>query len=412
MSLVIPYKGNIKEIPVLELLHSIFENNETGYLNLDGNGYVLGIHFEKGKIKNINSNYIVNLNLLSILLREGYISEEIYDKVKSKINIIDKKIGEFLLSNGTITEEQLKKALSIQAEEKLIKALEVCEGEFSFERLPDIETSNSEQLLDHNFAIMKGIEKSIGVGYLRKFIRNEEENLIILNENPIDVTNFTYLKANEIRFVQSLKNGMYLKQVIENSKISLTRTYQIIVFLNTIGKISFSIPKESKNKKRRFLDIKEISSKDIKSDYSFLGISPKENNKQKIDNDDYESDFSIVPNKSKKSQKRRYTKEEVLKLCKKGEELEDADLSNMDLSNIDLSKAYLAGVNFQNSNLRNSNLSYANLMKANFSNANLYNANLSFANLEMANFYKAVLIKANLKGTNIEKAFLEFAKID
>jgi len=108
---------------------------------------------------------------------------------------------------------------------------------------------------------------------------------------------------------------------------------------------------------------------------------------------------------------RKFTREEVIELHKKGESLSGAilsevDLSDLDLRGIDLSTAQCQKTKFCNANLEGANLFQILAMEADFSGASLRKARS-----ERGIFTKAVLKKTDLRDAEFHSAVLKEADL-
>ncbi|RME42153.1 MAG: pentapeptide repeat-containing protein [Deltaproteobacteria bacterium] len=217
-------------------------------------------------------------------------------------------------------------------------------------------------------------------GQLRRMIQPFERSIVAQTASFTIRPSLAWKEVEE-RFLEAARGPIAVASLLRRSDFELARSrrYQILLYLYATGQVHFKSPPLPQRH----------------------GASPPARLLRRTTKKRMTTVDPLVGGK------KRFSREEVIALARKGSALEDADLSGLDLSGLDLSGAHLAGVNLHKANLRNTRLCRANLMRANLSGANLYNTDLSQANLSRAIFHQAHLVKTKLDGANLEKAVFE-----
>lgn len=242
----ITYEGDLKNIPIHQVLQFLIRNQDSGILAFADGRNRFEIHFHKGNFVEITSNFILNMNLTSILWSSGLISDNDYSNIKTNIYQFPKssgKIGQILLQKGIITPAELYQALGIQYEKKLVLIMGIKEGFYQFDTsLPPPPTPEIIWTPRVGSGILKGIEIAVSPGYLRKFFKNFGPNhLIHLNESPLELTKIDAMGSADLFFLEKLKKTKSLQTILDSDDLSKVRIYQLLYFLWMVGHISFNL---------------------------------------------------------------------------------------------------------------------------------------------------------------------------
>jgi Flp pilus assembly protein TadD len=138
-------RGSLKEASLPDVLQLLSMGKKTGCLSVGHRGSFGYIFFDKGKIVYAS---IVNRRdrLGDMLVKNGMISQDQLDAaVDAQIRRRDKKIGELLVEQRALTPEQLTQFLRVQIEEAVYFLFTWTEGTFNFE--PDVMPSEQDTLV-------------------------------------------------------------------------------------------------------------------------------------------------------------------------------------------------------------------------------------------------------------------------
>ena len=138
-------RGSLKEASLPDVLQLLSMGKKTGCLSVGHRGSFGYIFFDKGKIAYAS---IVNRRdrLGDMLVKNGMISQEQLDAaVDAQIRRRDKKIGELLVEQRSLARDQLQQFLKVQIEEAVYFLFTWTEGTFNFE--PDVAPSEQDTLV-------------------------------------------------------------------------------------------------------------------------------------------------------------------------------------------------------------------------------------------------------------------------
>ena len=138
-------RGSLKEASLPDVLQLLAMGKKTGCLSVGHRGSFGYIFFDKGKIVYAS---IVNRRdrLGDMLVKNGMISQEQLDAaVDAQIRRRDKRIGELLVEQRALSPERLTQFLRVQIEEAVYFLFTWTEGTFNFE--PDVMPSEQDTLV-------------------------------------------------------------------------------------------------------------------------------------------------------------------------------------------------------------------------------------------------------------------------
>src|ERR1051325_8445894 len=129
-------RGSLKEASLPDVLQLLSMGKKTGCLSVGHRGSFGYIFFDKGKISYAS---IVNRRdrLGDMLVKNGKITQEqLNHAVDAQIRRRDKKLGEILVEQHAVSREQLQAFLRVQIEESVYFLFTWTDGSFNFE--PDV----------------------------------------------------------------------------------------------------------------------------------------------------------------------------------------------------------------------------------------------------------------------------------
>ena len=370
--------GRLTERPFLFLLHESSVQQKSGRLRIDLDEMTLEIRFAGGMIEEVSSGFVRGIDLISLLEKAGVLGPGGRRAAIEHLARGHHRVGRHLVEGGYLEQGNLWRILQQQATIKLARALKEKEGDFRFEQEPgDAEEVPS---WDVDAILLRAIESGLTPGQMRRHL-HPFEGKSVLQTSAFQIPASLPLTAEERAFLAAAKGPLRLAALLKAPDFDLpvSRRYQLLLYLYATGKIRFESP----------------TARWREGGHPASLLARRR------------ADAAAGTEDPLVGGRKRFTREEVIALARKGSSLEDADLSGLDLSGLDLSHAHLAGVNLHKANLRNTRLHKANLMRANLSGANLYNADLSHANLSRALFHRAHLVKTKFDGANLDKAVFE-----
>ncbi len=124
--------GNLRDLPLPEVLKSILASRGTGTLRMSRPGEEIRLFFESGELRTAIST-AEGRRLGDSLLRDGIISEEAMDAaIRDFSSEGHGRLGKHLVDSGRITEEALESGTRKHFEEIALSAFSWPEGDFEF----------------------------------------------------------------------------------------------------------------------------------------------------------------------------------------------------------------------------------------------------------------------------------------
>jgi tetratricopeptide (TPR) repeat protein len=126
-------RGSLKEASVPDVLQLLALGQKTGCLSIIDRSNIAQVYFDRG---NICYASIVNRRdrLGDILVKNGKITQEQLDRaIEAQARQRDKRLGELLIEQGAITREDLERFVRIQIEEAVYFLFTWTQGTFYFE---------------------------------------------------------------------------------------------------------------------------------------------------------------------------------------------------------------------------------------------------------------------------------------
>jgi hypothetical protein len=165
-------QGNLKTMPVPDLLQWLAQGQKTGTLVIDNGRVEKRIYFRDGSIIS-SASTDPSEHLGHFLVSHGFISEEqlaegMRQQVATKV-----LLGRILVGIGAIEEAQLRRMLRMKAEESIFEIFQWKEGEFRFldRELPAYEMVPI--LLDVTALVMEGSQRIDEWQRIRELIRSK-----------------------------------------------------------------------------------------------------------------------------------------------------------------------------------------------------------------------------------------------
>jgi Flp pilus assembly protein TadD len=198
-------RGSLKEASLPDVLQLLSMGKKTGCLSVGHRGSFGYIFFDRGRIVYAS---IVNRRdrLGDMLVKNGMISQDQLDAaVDAQIRRRDKKIGELLVEQRSLTTEQLNQFLRVQIEEAVYFLFTWTEGTFNFE--PDVMPTEQDTLVSigPESLLLEGARRVDEWSLIEKKIPSFD---IVFEIDPEHVATNEAKLTNEQRVVLRLINGV------------------------------------------------------------------------------------------------------------------------------------------------------------------------------------------------------------
>jgi hypothetical protein len=221
--------GNLRTMDLPEVLQWIASARKTGTLHLERRSVQKRIYFQGGAIYTSWSND-PRESMGQILVRERLITEEQLFKALLRQEENRRMLGVTLTSDGVVSEEDLRRVLKIKAEESIYDLFLWPEGKFEFK---DGETAGDDLIpieLDVTSAIMEGVRRVDEWGRIRTVFSSLDVSFTLPRGVPDEITDPT-----ERRLLELAGSGLTLAALSLELRRSEFETAELAFRLHSRG---------------------------------------------------------------------------------------------------------------------------------------------------------------------------------
>ncbi len=235
-----PLEGDIREIPLIDIIEMLALGNRTGVLYFKGARYAAKIFFKNGRIIFAKSLGEFVEKLGEILKRKGLITPKKLDEVLADLTQdkqhSDKRLGDYLVEKGVLTQDVIVKAVTYQIEETINKILTETMGSFQFkvEEFP----SSEDIFIDKSAEsiLMEAVRRIDEFNKIKQMIGGISRRYIIsrnMQRKNIDI-NLTF---EEWKVVINMTGDKSLEQIAQETKVDsffVAKIAYVLLNLNII----------------------------------------------------------------------------------------------------------------------------------------------------------------------------------
>jgi hypothetical protein len=229
--------GNLRTMDLPEVLQWIASARKTGTLHLERRSVQKRIYFQGGAIYTSWSND-PRETMGQILVRERLITEEQLFKALLRCEEQGRMLGVTLISEGVVSEEDLRRALKIKAEESIYDLFLWPEGKFEFK---DGETAGDDLIpidLEVTSAIMEGVRRIDEWGRIRTVFASLDVSYTLPRGVPPEVVDVT-----ERRLLELAGSGLTLAALSLELRRSEFETAELAFALHGRGLLAVVAPR-------------------------------------------------------------------------------------------------------------------------------------------------------------------------
>jgi tetratricopeptide (TPR) repeat protein len=179
------FKGSLKDFWLSDLLIGFQRSLLTGTLTIKNKGIRKDIFIKKGDMIFASSN-LEEDRLGDILLREGRIDKEQFDRSSMLIRETGKRQGAILVECGFIKPAELITAVNHQVENIILSLFELTEGDFDFKKGPPSDEVITLRLSAGNL-IYRGIKRVRNMRYIEGLLDLTMNATLCFSPNPLNL---------------------------------------------------------------------------------------------------------------------------------------------------------------------------------------------------------------------------------
>lgn len=233
----------VLQYPVSLALKKILNEKSSGELIVMGEGFKKNLFFKDSNLVFAKTN-VIQERLGEILFKIGKIDRTQFININKFIEGKNEKLGEILIQNNIINQQDLSSALLYQLKTIAISTFLLGSGEWSFvKKVPEV-PNDLIFSIELPSIIIEGINKNSNISYFRnKF------NSHLLHVEPLNKYIENFLSSDQISFYEQLSNlkNISNEQIISKLKLSnesFWKNVSIFYLLSIIDFIETPVDKE------------------------------------------------------------------------------------------------------------------------------------------------------------------------
>ncbi len=237
-------RGNLSNTALPELLHIIYSRGDrAGVLEIDRAPVKRRFFFEEGVPVFATSN-ILNEVLGRVLLQEGVITREDYERSLEIVLKERKKHGEVLVELGLVTPEEVDNFLALQLKLRLLNAFGWREGSYTYNPKETLAEGIPRFPIHPASVILEGISKGFyPEAMLKAALQDYMDKALVCSEETgrYSIDDFG-LNLQEKRFYESFDGSRPLEKILEESFLLRHRAESLILTFIITGLLKEARP--------------------------------------------------------------------------------------------------------------------------------------------------------------------------
>lgn len=197
------FSGDLADIPLQDILHVLSRHGKSGQLTLRTESHDISLIFDRGTAISVTTSD-GSLRIGQLLVAQGYVTEEQIESALGlqSVNPDSARLGDLLMEVGYVTREQIQSAVNAQLEASIFRILMQAGGTFRF--TPSDEVSSE--------PIVSGVSlDSMLLNAMRlsdewRSVNNGNRE-IVLADMMIDSSEVNELSEPERKLVMAILNG-------------------------------------------------------------------------------------------------------------------------------------------------------------------------------------------------------------
>lgn len=197
------FHGDLIDLPLQDILYVISSHGKSGLLTLTTQSHDISLRFDRGAVASVTTSD-ASLKIGQLLVAQGYVTEEQIEQALGlqSVNPDSARIGDLLIEVGYVTREQIQDAVNAQLEASIFRILVQSGGTFSFHPTTQVETDPIASGIRLESMVLNAMRLADEWGSVH------DSNLKIeLTDALIDAATVNELSEHERAVVMSVLNG-------------------------------------------------------------------------------------------------------------------------------------------------------------------------------------------------------------
>lgn len=204
------YEGSMEDISFARMLTRLHRSKSTGKLQLKDSPKEKSIFFEQGEIILVDSNVEDEL-LGNFLINQHIITPTQLSDGLARLSEWGGRLGDALVATGAIPAHEIFRLLAEQMSEKLLEIFTWGnDGRFAFFENQEPHTHGYPLGVNSYDILVRGCRDYINIEFLTNYYKSRQHTTMKLSTPPPVDLNSLKLRANELRIVKQIGEGMSL----------------------------------------------------------------------------------------------------------------------------------------------------------------------------------------------------------
>ncbi|MBI5893760.1 MAG: DnaJ domain-containing protein, partial [Deltaproteobacteria bacterium] len=189
-----------------------------------------------------------------LLLREGIINQDMYEKALEIMLKEKRRQGEIFLKYGAITPHQLNDMLCLQVKERLLSIFAWDEGIYNYKKIDRVPEGIFIHSLNPADAILTGLKNGyFSYDKVEGEIRRNFSDAVVLSKKPVYNLDDLHLNPQERRILNRINGITSLERLIRNSKLPEKEALPFIYGMAAAGLIYFKEKKPASHGQKSWI---------------------------------------------------------------------------------------------------------------------------------------------------------------
>jgi hypothetical protein len=134
------FHGDLEDLPLQDILYVVTSHGKSGLLTLQTPSHDISLKFDRGAVASVTTSD-GSLKIGQLLVAQGYVTNEQIEQALGlqSVNQESARIGDLLIDIGYVTKNQIQDAVNAQLEASIFRILVQSGGTFSFETSDQVE---------------------------------------------------------------------------------------------------------------------------------------------------------------------------------------------------------------------------------------------------------------------------------
>jgi hypothetical protein len=197
------FYGDLEDLPLQDILHVIANHGKSGYLTLQTQSHDIQIEFDRGTVSSVTTSD-GSLKIGHLLVSQGYVTEEQIERALGlqAMSTDSTRIGEVLIDVGFVTNGEIQEAVNAQLEATIFRILVQPGGKFAFEPSATVSADPTTSGIKLESMVLNALRMADEWG-----AAFDASHQIGLSDQLIDVSTVDHLTEPEQALVMAVLNG-------------------------------------------------------------------------------------------------------------------------------------------------------------------------------------------------------------